>query len=337
MAVKCTCIEKFRDKQGNIKGYRLQDAQGKCLDITSENLKIEIFAKRFNVVNLKLTTDGRLIDKDIEAINKIEEDKKKIAEIKKKENAFNELYNLIDKNYDPDEEYGVECRRYKTTGTSTMLTVETSEKLFKLMRELGVDIKHLDKIPFLTEIDWYCCGKTDISFWSSSGILLHPEPEKIDMDAVYYGNHGVPDYGKERLKEIIKYLKSDKNMNGISYYTMYETIIAILKNIMSKYRLSKKGYHNIMLDSEGEETYFLITNDVYEAKHNDSLPNNSVRITLNPCTNNYNLSVEYRLNGKFGAIEVIELKNNLNTSKQDLYNLLYNQIEQALKKALNMQ
>lgn len=37
--INCTCIDKFRDNKGNIKGYRLQDKQGNIQDIESNELK----------------------------------------------------------------------------------------------------------------------------------------------------------------------------------------------------------------------------------------------------------------------------------------------------------
>lgn len=57
------CIQKFRDKTNKIYGYRLIDLDGKTQDVTSENLKKAIGDKQVEVVNLKLTSDNRLVDK----------------------------------------------------------------------------------------------------------------------------------------------------------------------------------------------------------------------------------------------------------------------------------
>lgn len=62
MATKCVCIEKFRDKNNIIKGYRLQDKNGNKIDTTPEVLKAAIFSGQLDVENLKLTADGKLID-----------------------------------------------------------------------------------------------------------------------------------------------------------------------------------------------------------------------------------------------------------------------------------
>ena len=59
--IQVKCIQKFRDDKGRIYGYRLIDLCGKTQDITPENLKAAISNKLITVVNLTLTTDGRLI------------------------------------------------------------------------------------------------------------------------------------------------------------------------------------------------------------------------------------------------------------------------------------
>ena len=56
------CIHKFRDKNNNIIGYRLQDLNGQVQDVKTANLKNAIKAGNVHVVNLKLTADNRLID-----------------------------------------------------------------------------------------------------------------------------------------------------------------------------------------------------------------------------------------------------------------------------------
>lgn len=60
--IQAKCIQKFRDKNGKIYGYRLIDINEAIQDVTSENLKRAIDKKEINVVNLTLTADGRLVD-----------------------------------------------------------------------------------------------------------------------------------------------------------------------------------------------------------------------------------------------------------------------------------
>jgi hypothetical protein len=60
--IQTKCIQKFRDKQNKIYGYRLIDLNGHTQDVTPENLKRAISQGKVNVVNLTLTSNGRLID-----------------------------------------------------------------------------------------------------------------------------------------------------------------------------------------------------------------------------------------------------------------------------------
>ena len=62
--IQAKCIEKFRDKQNKIYGYRLVDLNGQTQDVTPENLKRAIKSGEINIINLMLTSDGRLIDKE---------------------------------------------------------------------------------------------------------------------------------------------------------------------------------------------------------------------------------------------------------------------------------
>lgn len=71
-AIKCTCIYKFRDNNGNIKGYRLQDKQGQIQDMESDKLKSAIRAKQIDVDNLTLTVDNRLMSKTAKDANSMD-------------------------------------------------------------------------------------------------------------------------------------------------------------------------------------------------------------------------------------------------------------------------
>lgn len=61
--IQAKCIQKFKDKQGRIYGYRLVDINGQTQDVTPGDLKLAIRDKRITVINLALTSDNRLIDK----------------------------------------------------------------------------------------------------------------------------------------------------------------------------------------------------------------------------------------------------------------------------------
>ena len=60
--LQAKCIEKIRDKNNLITAYKLQDTQGNNTTISAQQLKQAIKANQINIVNLKLTSDNRLID-----------------------------------------------------------------------------------------------------------------------------------------------------------------------------------------------------------------------------------------------------------------------------------
>lgn len=60
--VQAKCVQKFRDKHGNIFGYRLQDQSGNIRDVKSDELKQAMKSQQLDVINLTLTSDNRLID-----------------------------------------------------------------------------------------------------------------------------------------------------------------------------------------------------------------------------------------------------------------------------------
>ena len=63
--IQAICLKKFRNKNNQIIGYRIQDKNGNTLDVKSEYLKQAIKNKQINVINLTLTSDNKLIDTKI--------------------------------------------------------------------------------------------------------------------------------------------------------------------------------------------------------------------------------------------------------------------------------
>ena len=61
--IQVKCIQKYRDKNNHIYGYKLIDLNGQTQDVKAENLKRAIKNRQVEVVNLTLTEDGRLMDK----------------------------------------------------------------------------------------------------------------------------------------------------------------------------------------------------------------------------------------------------------------------------------
>jgi hypothetical protein len=78
----CKCVEKNRDKYGNILSYVLEDTNGKTMTIKSKELKNAIVKGVIGVLNLTLTSDNRLVDG---ANTKLQQSlKKKLTEASKK-------------------------------------------------------------------------------------------------------------------------------------------------------------------------------------------------------------------------------------------------------------
>ena len=60
--IQAKCIQKFRDKSNRIFAYRLVDSKGQMKDVAAESLKRAILSNQIHVINLKLTSDNRLVD-----------------------------------------------------------------------------------------------------------------------------------------------------------------------------------------------------------------------------------------------------------------------------------
>ena len=66
--VTCKCISKERDNSGNITLYLLQDAYNNTCVMAPDTLKMYIKSGNVKVINLKLTSDNRLIDIKIDGL-----------------------------------------------------------------------------------------------------------------------------------------------------------------------------------------------------------------------------------------------------------------------------
>lgn len=63
--LQAVCLKKFRNKNNQIIGYRIQDKNGNTVDVKPEQLKQAIKNKQISVLNLTLTSDNKLIDTKI--------------------------------------------------------------------------------------------------------------------------------------------------------------------------------------------------------------------------------------------------------------------------------
>ena len=85
--IQVKCIEKLRDKNNKIYGYKLQDLNQQTRNITSGILKDAIRRGEIDVVNLKLTADNKLIDRKEQDINNLKIGKKQSQHVTKANQA----------------------------------------------------------------------------------------------------------------------------------------------------------------------------------------------------------------------------------------------------------
>ena len=64
---RCKCLGKEKDRFGNIKQYKMQFIGGVIQNVKPDILKNMIRTGQWDVINLRFTTDGRLIDTDTSA------------------------------------------------------------------------------------------------------------------------------------------------------------------------------------------------------------------------------------------------------------------------------
>jgi hypothetical protein len=109
----------------------VQDIQGNIKDVTSNQLKTAILHRTVNVVNLTLTSDGRLIDKCIE---------RKVTCNKENKNELNELVTLINKTAEKickEVTYeNIELKDKKIESSNNKISIQYNNK-FKIRYESG--------------------------------------------------------------------------------------------------------------------------------------------------------------------------------------------------------
>lgn len=126
--ILATCIQKFRDKNNIIIGYRLQDSNGAVIDVEPQKLKAVILSGQLEVSNLKLTSDGRLIDKRESTVIDKKENKQLELSYKEKQKLLqyvNQKYNDNFYHYVFGPNFGLilhPCRRSVNNGVKSIYT-----------------------------------------------------------------------------------------------------------------------------------------------------------------------------------------------------------------------
>ena len=147
--LRVSCTEVFRDKSGNITGYRLKDANGVSKDIQKDALKDLIRRKEIIVDNLTLTSNNRLVSTTVKESNELTVKVKLYAEIEP--GTFNDiqrsLYHNIEGFIDFDGNTEI-----KSVGSVVVAPVVTKKKNSQvIMISMNVTIER----TFLNEFKGY--------------------------------------------------------------------------------------------------------------------------------------------------------------------------------------
>lgn len=124
------CIEKIRDKNGKIVKYRLQDKTGSQTELEAKLVKKFILESQMDVVNLQVTSDGRLVDKS--------EDNSKYESPEEKEQYLNTIASKSIEFIVPVLKEFPDARKEKielTSNDGKLAYLSFEEKSLKIIRE----------------------------------------------------------------------------------------------------------------------------------------------------------------------------------------------------------
>lgn len=138
----CKCIKKFRNKQGKIIGYRLQDTKGQIKDVSTTDVKNAIKQCKINIINLQLTTNNRLIDKNTSSTSVKNDTRKTVERISEKAvpvvntepNIITEflMKYLVNTGY-----YDENTGSYKDKNNVVSDRIENGKKIYKVLSKLA--------------------------------------------------------------------------------------------------------------------------------------------------------------------------------------------------------
>lgn len=227
--VQAKCVQKFRDKNNNIKGYLLEDYNGKQLRIAPDQLKNAIFMEQINVINLKLTKDGKLIDNTSEVTVLAKQAKPAMSD----REIFNKLWDYL--------------KRVNVRSEEQQLDLDTIRKnVNKLMSEFyGVEFKQL---LAYTESKVYYAGAIayDMSYPYS----------KLEL-SLYNEDNRRLDFETTDKEEFYKYMVKSKDNTRVTHSNIYDIFIGVhsivekieekYSNIVDKVYISYDAGHSLFL------------------------------------------------------------------------------------------
>lgn len=238
--VKCIYIDKFRDNNGNIEGYKLQDENGRQIDIESKQLKQLIFTNQIAVENLQLTADGRLIDT---------RDKNK--EIKIKCHTVNkDRCNLVLK----QDKKSYLLKSYDTLSNRVELTKNPAEAMLKTKEEFESILKKSMNNCILIQYTGY-----EIKLCDRAIQVIKKISAKLNIDIDYC----IPEIVQNEDKRVVSTsfnIKTDNSdfrldlyitNNNAEFQIIINSELDGLKALSDKYyKLDENGVRQLLFDIE---------------------------------------------------------------------------------------
>lgn len=154
MVVICKAIDIIKDKKGNTSGYVLVDTTGQTMSVPSDKIKAAILSKQVIVSNLKVTSNNRLINEDIDVPKLFNTVADKISEL----SGVNHNKPYIDNFYF--------CTKFGETSAYLKCTLDGKDITFVVQDKQGRCVESLlnsDTLPRVATIlrRLYCNYVTD--------------------------------------------------------------------------------------------------------------------------------------------------------------------------------
>lgn len=219
-AIKKIYATHYGAQTKNVIGYTLEDEQGNLLDVGKEHLKQAIRQKKIEVINITLTSDNRLVFRDIDKISEKQTNKFNSTvseEMKQQASTYETITNMI---YD-----------------DVILKCRPSEKGLILYR---VKSKGLRPEVFTDDIiDFDMPPEIRVVYnnaFKNTIIKQEKYDEPLDYSNIeYIGDCGIPEC--ERFKGVrvkfgkkLKYLGCHDHINIITDYLMINDSLNLYKN-----------------------------------------------------------------------------------------------------------
>lgn len=221
--IRCKCIDKSEDKNNNIIRYILQDEQSRCMTVQTEELKRAISSKQLDVINLKLTSDGILVE-----CNEVENLNDTIAR-KKTETDLSYEKQL--------QEFAEYINRGRKTNSRIMYTKETTERINTLYN-LGVKP---GTINGLYQNHLFYCGKTAIVIDNQ-----HIVRTLLDWTSQ-------EEYNSTVLSAIIDWLNSDNNLEGLNLLELTTSIRELIEKSYGEWSCEVTYQYNANSEIYGKQ------------------------------------------------------------------------------------